>query len=385
MKREITLKKDYNIKLQTGITKYLTPKYVYLPVLETDEIHSSRTVKKEENITNNLISPISGKVVGMKYCMTPNGTVKKCLAILNDYKETLIQRQAMRKKMSKVSLEQMLIELKEYHYHDLADKISERKNAKLLILNGIEDEPYVANEIFLGTTETNAILETLDALKEILKLEEIKIVVKNNDREGIESYSNFLGTYPYIDLIYVPDYYLIGKEDFLKEYLQMKQENIILKPSELRLIYITLKRHRYVTDQIFTISGNAMKKPQMMKAKIGSSVKEIIESFINLVNQEEYEVYVNGLMMGKKMSWENLIVTPELKAILIMKKENIYSSQCINCGKCYFVCPKNCNPREFLRTHRKEEIKDCIDCGLCSYICPSFINLRKVIKGDEHE
>ena len=212
----------------------------------------------------------------------------------------------------------------------------------------------------------------------------IKIVIKNNDREGIESYSNFLGTYPQINLVYVPDYYLLGREEYLKKYLQINSSNLILKPSELRIIYNTLKRRRYVTENIFTISGNAITNPQIIEAKLGSSVSEIIKEYIHL-KKCEYVIYVNGLMTGKKMDLENVIVTKELKSILFMQKENLEESPCINCGKCYQICPKGCNPREFLRTHKKKDIENCIDCGLCSYICPSFINLRKVIKGEENE
>ncbi len=381
MKRDITLKKDYNIKLQSGITKHLTPKYIYLPIFTDDEIISNILVKREEKISNHLISPVSGKIVGMKYCLLPNGRVQKCLAILNDYKETMLQRHAIRKKMSKISYEQMLIELKEYHYDDLVAKLQMAKGAKILICNGMEDEPYVANEIFIGKEDTNMVLETLDALKEMMSFEQIKMIIKNNDREGIESYSNFLGTYPNINLQYVPDYYLIAENDFLKEYLQLIEPCLILKPSELRILYHVLKRRRYVTETIFTVSGDAIQNPQIMEAKIGSSVKEVLQQHIHFLTQDTV-IYINGLMRGITLETENLIVTPELTSILIMKQDHLHEESCINCGKCYQICPKGCNPRSYLKSNNKEEIKECIDCGLCSYICPSLINLRKRIKGD---
>lgn len=384
MKSTITLKKDYNIKLRSDIKKYTTPKYVYLPLEKEDEIHSNILIKKEEKISKFLISPVSGKIVGMKYCMTSDGQVKKCIAILNDYKESLIKRIAMRKKITKISCEQMIIELKEYHYNELAEKLWNGRNKELLILNGIEDEPYVANEIFIGSIETNMMLETLDALKEILECQKTNIVIKNNDREGIESYNNFLGTYPNIELTYVPDFYLIGRDEFLKEYLQIKEPNLILKPSELRIIYNVLKRRRYVSETILTLSGDAITAPQIIEAKIGYPLKEILEDYLRL-KKEEYVIYINGLMTGYILETENLIITPELKSVLIMKKQNQKEIPCLNCGKCYQICPKGCNPRVYLKTHQKEDIASCIDCGLCSYICPSFINLRKVIKGESHE
>ncbi|MCI8575396.1 MAG: 4Fe-4S dicluster domain-containing protein [Bacilli bacterium] len=381
MKRYITLKKDFNIKLQSSITKHLTPQYIYLPIPQNDEIHSNVLIKKEEKISNRLISPISGKIIGMKYCLTPDGSVQKCLVILNDYKETMIERRAIRKKMTKISYEQMLIELKEYHYDDLITKLQSKKAAKLLICNGMEDEPYVANEIFIGKENTNMILETIDAIKEIMNFEQAKIIIKNNDREGIESYSNFLGTYSNIELQYVPDYYLIAENEFLKEYLNINDSCLILKPSELYTIYNVLKRRHYVTQTIFTISGDAVKNPQIIEAKIGSSVKEILHEHINILTKEHL-IYINGLMKGITLEIENLIVTPNLKSILIMNPPKLQEKSCINCGKCYQICPKSCNPRIYLKKHQKEDIKDCIDCGLCSYICPSQINLRKIIKGD---
>lgn len=384
MKRYLTLKKDFNIKLQSEITKYLIPKYIYLPIESEDEIHSNIMVKKEEKISTNLISPVSGKIVGMKYCLTEKGKVTKCLTILNDYKETMFERHSIRKKMTKVSLEEMLIELKEFHYNDLADKIFEKKEAKILLLSGLEDEPYVANEIFIGKEYTNMVLETLDALKDIVGIKNVKIIIKNNDREGIEAYSNFLGTYPDMELIYVPDYYLIGNNDFLKEYLHIKESNLIIRPSELRIIYNTIKRRRYTTESIFTISGNAIKNPQIIEAKIGSPLNEIMEQYIHL-EEKDFLIYVNGIMKGSNLECENLIVTPELKSLLIMKNIPIKENDCINCGKCYQVCPVGCNPRAYLKNHKKREVESCIDCGLCTYICPSFINLRKVINGDKNE
>jgi len=385
MKKGIPLKKDFSIKLNSQITKYLTPKYIYLPLQEEDQIHAKIEIKKEERISDRLISPVSGQIVGTKYCLTENGEMVKCLAILNDYKETFWERKAVRKTMNKISLEKMLIEIQEYHYDDLFNKLKKMNESQILILNGIEDEPYVANEIFIGKEYTSNVLESLDALREIGHFPKVQIAIKNNDRENIEAYSNFLGTYPNIELVLVPDYYLIGKPRFLKAYLNIQEEALILSPSEIRTIYNTIKRRRYNTETIFTISGDGIENPQIIEAKIGSSVKEILNSHIKIKKNETIHIQVNGLMQGRSMEIENLIVTEGLKSILIMKDLKLPEKKCVNCGKCFAICPMGCNPRRYLKTKDPKDIKDCIDCGLCSYICPSYINLRKVIKGEKNE
>jgi len=380
--KKITLKKDYSIKLKSQITKHFMPQYVYLPIPKEDELFSKIQVKKEEKISKYLVSPVSGKIVGIKYCQNALGEILKCLTILNDYKETYIKRTSIRKNIQQLSLEQIVLELKEYQYHEIAEKLWQQKNAKILILNGIEEEPYVANEIFCNLTNPSIMLEMLDALKEMNTYEEVKIVIKNTDRENIEAYHNFLFSYPNMELLLVPDFYLVS--EFLEDYMELKKDYLLLKPSELKIAYNVLKRRHYQTEHLFTISGDGITNPQMIEAKLGSSVTEIMQTYIHF-KKEPLKIYINGIMRGRITSLENMIVTPDLQAILIMKESTIEEKLCINCGKCYQVCPKGCNPRAYLENRNKEAIKNCIDCGLCSYICPSFINLRKEMQDEKRE
>lgn len=384
MNHLITLKKDYEIKLRSKVTIHNTPKYVFIPYDKKDNLLIETEVLKEQKLQEHIISPISGTIKGTKYCLTSNGALVSCIAILNDYKEKFFQRKASIKDLSKVSFEKIVIDLKEAREFSLADKLWNSKPGCVIILNGIEDEPYVANEIFINKIYVDDILTTLDVIREKRNASDTKIVIKNNDRENIESFENHIGTFANMELDLVPDFYLIGKEEYLKEYLNIKESSLILKPSEIRKICQIVKRHRLITEHLFTISGDGIENPQIIEAKIGSSVKEIIESYIK-INEKEVDFYINGLMTGRKLEIDNLIVTEELNSILIMKKDTLAEKECINCGKCVTVCPVHCNPKEVYEGHGKKYSQNCIDCGLCSYICPSFINLRKYLKGEENE
>lgn len=378
MKKRLTLKKDYEIKLNSRISKYIAPKYVYLPIAEKDTIKTD-IVMKEMAITNNISSPVSGKIVGTKYCQTATGEVKKCIAILNDYKETIPKRKASLKNLNNVSFEKMLVDLKEYQKEQLFQLLSTLESNQTIILNGIEEEPYVANEIFINKEYASSILEMLDALRIQKEAKEIKIILKDNDRENIEVYENLIGTYPDIEILLVPDEYLISYTPFLKQYLNLPSNSFFLKPSQVLEMFQTIKRHRTKSEHLFTISGNGIENPQIVEAKIGTPVKEILEELIKYRNKP-INHYINGLMRGKKMEIGNLIVTEELKSILIMEDEEILEKDCINCGKCVSICPVQCNPKMTYETKNKKYSENCIDCGLCSYICPSNINLRRDLK-----
>ena len=86
-------------------------------------------------------------------------------------------------------------------------------------------------------------------------------------------------------------------------------------------------------------------------------------------------------MTGKEIDPTMEIITDDTEGLLIMKKQCINENKCINCGKCYEICPIKVNPKISLLNNKIN--KNCLDCGLCSYVCPSHINLRKYLKGDK--
>ena len=91
-------------------------------------------------------------------------------------------------------------------------------------------------------------------------------------------------------------------------------------------------------------------------------------------------------MMGK-VTDSNLVITPDLNNVLVLKKyKECKSVNCLRCGKCASVCPAflvpvmikdNINNVEKLKELHPEK---CISCGLCSYDCPSKINVRDYIE-----
>lgn len=383
MNRLITLKKDYNMKLQSTITKYRTPKYIYLPC-DLEEIKKEK-VKKEEKIKDHIISPISGSIVGTKYCMLENGKMTKCLTIQNDYKEAWKTKKVSCKKIANISFSNMLDALKNYDSNKLAEKLEKAMDFSFLLLNAMIDEPYVENEAFLLKTYTLEILEMLDILREKMGAKTTRILLKTSDRETIEELESRLGTFPNINLYLCPDYYLLEKEDFMKSYLGITTDCLILKPSEVKTIYHILKHNRYDLTHVFTISGDGILNPQVIETKIGTSILSILNQFIKFKKEKDLVIYINGLMSGHIIDIRSLITTKDLHSILIMKKDHLEEKECINCGKCVSVCPVGCNPKKVYDTNLKKYKENCIDCGLCSYICPSFINLRKYLRGDHHE
>lgn len=398
--KAVTLERDYSIKLSSSIVDFIYPDHVFIPMFEGFKLQvgNKSQIKKEQILLKNdfnigVYSPISGTVVGVKECLLENGQKCKALVIENDFKEKLQERAIMRKSLKDISKKEFFNILEDKAILDFDNSfkllIDLFKNKKIerIIINGIQDEPYMASRLYLLNKYYAEVLETLSFLSGIFKTKENIVLLKNNDRDNVENYSNVLGTYPEICLTIVPDIYPIGNINVLEKYIDCDMENsLILSPENVLVCYNAIKKNKRVSEKFITITGNAIINPIVVNAKIGSLVKKIIDDNIEFINNDEVDYAVNGLMCGKNLDIEDLIVTNELDGIVINFREEEKNYECINCGKCNEICPVGIDPNLVFNHNKKTYQKDkCINCGLCTYICPAYINFKNKIKEMQNE
>ena len=375
VKKLLTLSKDPRIKVSSKITSYLLPKYVYLKVKEnTNFMIKKKTIKKGEKLfkdgNKTILSPISGKIEGII-----KQEKEYYLKIQNDFEE----------EDSYSGIKEFTTRALKLNFSSVLEEIgidsTKFKNKKRIILNGIEDEPYLATKPTLHKTCIKEILSTLDLLADTFSIDEVKIYVKETDRESIEAFSQEVGTYPNFTLEILPDFYPIGEEDILKNYLQLQGDSIILETEEVLKIYEEGVRKR-VKDTLFvTFTGDAIKNPQVVKVKIGTPMKEVVSELLEL-KKYPYVTILNGLMKGKRIN-EDYIIDETTRAIYFMKEKKDEERSCIACGKCIEICPFHCNPYRAYLKNKLIKDKRCVSCGLCTFICPSHIKLENYIKGEE--
>ncbi len=398
--KTVTLEKDYSIKLSSNVVDFIYPDHIFIPIYKGYklQVKNKEQIKKEQLLLINdqnvgIYSPISGIVVGAKECMMSNGEMQKCLVIENDFKEKMQKRTTMRKNLKQLSQNDFLEILTNKAVLN-SDKLSEllidlfkNKSFNRILINGIEDEPYLASKIFLFKNYASEILETLSFLGRIFSTKDNIVVLKNNERENIESFANILGTYPEISLTVVPDIYPIGKKEVLKDYLEFSlDDTLILSPENVIACYSAIKKNKLITEKYITITGEAIVNPIVVNAKLGSSVKKIVDENIKFLNNESVNYTINGLMTGKTLDIDDLVVTSDLDGIIISYNKNYSENECIKCGKCSEVCPVGINPNLIFNKHKNLAEKDkCINCGLCTYICPVYINFKERIEELKNE
>lgn len=378
----ISLKENNIKKVSSHITDFLTPNFIYVPITNIKDLRlkSGDYIYKEQKILNEY-SPVSGHFVGINYNSSIDSDKFLTLVIQNDGKE-LYKHPKKSNDLNKFNKENLLATLE--LDHKLFSKLKDIKSNDLVIINAIEDEINSASKIMLLDKKADIILKTIDTLRTIFKLENIYLAIKNNDYNSVKKIIAHLGTYPNINLKLVPNYYGLEDNLNLKNYLFKNNQNVkIIDLFLIMEIYNLLKLDKITTKKYLTITGDNVKTPKVINVKVGSLLKDIITTCINLKENKDYVVIANGLMNGKIINPNTFIITSEINNIFIMKnKKEEKVKECLNCGLCYKFCPREINPK-YLNENKNVSLKylsKCNGCNLCSYLCPSHIDLNPLKK-----
>ncbi len=358
------LNKDKNIVINKNITYFLNPDYIYVSASKI-YVKDGDYVYKNGLLADNEVSSVSGKVLGIKKCNVM-GKTKTTLVIQNDYREYFKESTSK----LRISIPNILKLLEKDKV--LFDKFKSSKSFDNIVVSALNDNPYVYNEIFLLKENITDILDFFSKLLNIYKCSNNMLILKNTEQFIIDDCLNVLGSYPEIKLSLVNDEYLLENNDILNKYLKLKGNTLYLKVDEIIKIY-NLFKGKVATTKIITISGNGIKESKVLRVKINTSLKEVLDKYIDIESDSIY--IINGLMNGFKINnIDNFVITKDVESINIMKSKTIIKDKCIRCGKCIKVCPFGVNPLNFKNKDK------CIHCGLCTYICPSYINLNERLK-----
>lgn len=365
------------MKDSNEITNLLTTDYIYLPCNSDMNIglKDGEYVYKDELLLSNgkekVFSTVSGNVLGLT---TVNN--KRYVVIENDYKDkTKVKKGTKRfiNKYSKEELENLINQYRIIKDFDISSKV--------LIINGIDE--YIEERTYntLLKNYTSEILDTIDALIEIMNIRKCFLAVSNHDVECINILVNNIGTYPKIDLKMFTNNKIIGKKEVLIDKLtsyRNKKYNIqYLNLEEIMDMYNLLKKNRPKSTTYVNLCGDLIDYNKVLKVNVGTNLNDILNEF--KINYKD-NIVLNGLLSGIHIKNPNFIIDGNVRSIFINTINKEVEKKCINCGICIEVCPVSINPKYmyFNKNKKAKEYKSkCINCGICTYNCPSKINLNK--------
>lgn len=406
------LEKKKTMSISDSVTIYNKPKYIYIPLIngnnqevislvkKGDYVKKGSTVAKTKgDLSIPLFSSVSGTVIDtvLGYCF--NGKKVPCIQIENDFLDTQVDYQPQ--PIATLTKETFVTILREKGIVGLGGsafptyrKYASANKIKTLIVNAVECEPYITADYMLFKTHVEEILEGIDLMMRIQEIEEAYIAIKVNTDELKEIIQHFIGTYPKMKLIEVPNLYPMGWEKSLVQYIKhvdykilpIEKGIVVNNVSTVYAIYEALKYGKPLLERVVTFTGEMLKEPKNVLVKIGTSVSEVIES-IGYKRQKELVFIAGGPMMGESLPTDELMTTANLNCVLVLPFfEKEISEVCLRCGKCVQICPVKISPvlvkdsLNDLSELKKLKPERCIGCGLCSYICPAKIFVREFVK-----
>ena len=359
------------------IEKFLTNDYIYIKYNKDYKLYykDGDLVYKNDLLLNNglkkIYSPVSGKILGL----TSMNNIKY-LVIENDCKDKIRGKKYTKKNIANYNKDDLVNLILDYNIIDSFDPSS-----KVLIVNGIDlynDE--ITYKTLIDNYTTN-ILDTIDALIEILNIRKCFFAVSNSDANSVNNLVNNIGTYPKIDLKLYKNDNIVGiKEVLIHRLTNYKNKNyniLYLNIIDIINIYKLLKNHVPISTTYINLTGDLIECNKVLNVNIGTNIMDILIEY-DIKNYNN--VIINGLLNGKVLKNPNYIIDKNIRSIFINTYNKCEELECINCGLCVNICPVGINPKYMHFNNDKKSIdyeKSCIKCGMCRYICPSKIELME--------
>lgn len=265
------------------------------------------------------------------------------------------------------------------------------KKAEVLVVNGVECEPYLTADHRLMLEKGPEIMVGIRILMKALNVNRAVIGIECNKPNAIELLQHLAQPYANIEVMPLKMHYPQGGEKQLIEATTGRQVPSGALPIEVGAvvqnvgtvfaIYEAVQKNKPLIERIVTVTGKSLTNPGNFRARIGTSVNDMI-AFAGGLPETAGKVISGGPMMGKALASLDAPVAKGTSGILVMDEQESVrgeASDCIRCAKCVAACPMGLEPYLLgsLSEHKdwegleKLHIMDCIECGCCTFTCPA--------------
>jgi electron transport complex protein RnfC len=387
-------------------------------VAKGDKVVVGQVIAKAAGfVSANIHSSVSGTVASLDPVLDSTGYKKPAITITVEGDEWLaeIDRTPDLKKDISLSAEEIVAKVNEAGIVGLGGatfpshvklSVPKGKKADVLIINGVECEPYLTSDHRLMLEKADELMVGISILKKALGVERALIGVENNKRDAIAHLKQVSAGYAGTEVHALKVKYPQGGEKQLIKALINREVPSGSLPIEVGTVvhnvgtafavYEAVQKNKPLVERVVTVTGKKLENPGNFIVRIGSPISKLIEAVGGLPD-DTAKVVNGGPMMGKALSTIEAPVTKGTSGVILFPANESLRPEvqpsCIRCGKCISACAMGLEPYLLIRlsqrkmTERMEEerILDCMECGSCSYVCPANLPLLDYIrlgKGD---
>ncbi|MGK4476177.1 electron transport complex subunit RsxC [Aeromonas molluscorum] len=279
---------------------------------------------------------------------------------------------------------------------------------EILIINGLECEPYITTDDRLMREYADEILDGIRVLKHLLKPKLCLIGIEDNKPDAANALRQQISEED-IMVREVPTKYPSGGAKQTIELLTGRQVPkggravdigiMVLNVATVFAIKRAVMDGEPLIERIVTLTGEAFKQPGNAWVRLGTPVRWLLKRF-ELQPEPGQRVIMGGPMMGFTLPHAMVPVVKATNCLLAPTQAELPAPEpeqsCIRCSACADACPATLLPQELYWYSRAKEYEkaeklnlfDCIECGACAWVCPSQIPLvqyYKIAKDDIRE
>jgi Na+-translocating ferredoxin:NAD+ oxidoreductase subunit C len=274
------------------------------------------------------------------------------------------------------------------------------KKCDVLIINGVECEPYLTSDHRLMLEKGEEILIGVTILMKALKVKKAMIGIEDNKPDAIANLKKLTSSFKDITVNPLKVKYPQGAEKQLIKALTGREVpsgrlpldvgTVVHNIGTAFAVYEAVQKNKPLFERVVTVTGKSLSKPGNYLVRIGTPLIKLIEAAGGLP-EDTGKIINGGPMMGKALSNIDVPAVKGMSGVIVVPAQESVRSHikpCIRCAKCVAGCPMNLEPfllmalseRSLFERVEKERITDCMECGSCSFTCPASRPLLDYIR-----
>jgi electron transport complex protein RnfC len=353
-------------------------------------------------ISTNIHATVSGTILKIEKCMDVSGYKRLSIIINSEGEEWLPGIDLSRNLKTDIVLTGPEI-IKKVQQDGLAGlggatfplhvKLSppKGKKADILLINGVECEPYLTADHRLMLEKGLEIMVGIKILMKALNVGKALIGIEANKADAIDHLSKLAKDFHNIDIIPLIVKYPQGAEKQLVEAMIGRQVPIGGLPIDVGCVvqnvgtafavYESIQKNKPLIERVVTVAGDSLKRSSNFLVRLGTPISYLIEIAGGLP-EDTGKIISGGPMMGKALNTPEVPVVKGTSGILVLpqsfaKRDPVLP--CIRCARCVAYCPLGLEPYLLMNYVEKamydeadqEEVMNCCECGSCAYVCPA--------------